>query len=198
MTMACLNQEEWNSTAPVMGMGPDGREGMQCLMQEMGGPEGMAAALGAGDENALPALFAAAAGCGLDMGGPPSQAPVAPTATPEPTATPTLEPSETPEHNLDRLRRRSRRPDLLDCGAVSPLPPKNAAQTTTLTTTTTPHQSNRASSRRKAASTAPTREGGSRASKRRTSSTSSPAPRPTTAASVPPVRQPGRSSHPTS
>ena len=97
LTMACLNQEEWNSTAPVMGMGPDGREGMQCLMQEMGGPEGMAAALGAGDENALPALFAAAAGCGLDMGGPPSQAPVAPTATPEPTATPTLEPSETPE-----------------------------------------------------------------------------------------------------
>ena len=97
LTMACLNQEEWNSAAPVIGMGPDGREGMQCLMQEMGGPEGMAAALGAGDENALPALFAAAAGCGLDMGGPPSQAPVAPTATPEPTATPTLKPSETPD-----------------------------------------------------------------------------------------------------
>ena len=96
LSMACLNQEEWNSAAPVIGMGPDGREGMQCLIQEMGGPEGMAAALGAGEENALPALFAAAGGCGLDMGDPPSQAPVAPTATPEPTstATPTQPPTQ--------------------------------------------------------------------------------------------------------
>ena len=41
----------------------------------------MAAALGAEDESGFMALFAAAAGCGLDMGGPPSQVPVVPTAT---------------------------------------------------------------------------------------------------------------------
>ena len=42
----------------------------------------MAAALGAEDESGFMALFAAAAGCGLDIGGPPSQVPVVPTATP--------------------------------------------------------------------------------------------------------------------
>ena len=79
LTMACLNQEEWNAAAPTMDMGPDDREGMQCLLAEMGGPEGMAAALGAEDESGFMALFTAAAECELDMGGPPSQAPIGPT-----------------------------------------------------------------------------------------------------------------------
>ena len=82
LTLACLNQEEWDAAAPAMDMAPDDREGMQCLLAEMGGPEGMAAALGTEDQSGFMALFAAAAGCGLEMGGPPSQAPVAPTATP--------------------------------------------------------------------------------------------------------------------
>ena len=82
LTMACLNQEEWNAAAPTMDMEPNDREGMQCLLAEMGGPQGMAAALGDGDESGFMALFAAAAGCGLDMGGPPSQVPVVPATTP--------------------------------------------------------------------------------------------------------------------
>ena len=82
LTLACLNQEEWNAAAPAMDMGPDDREGMQCLLAEMGGPEGMAAALGAEDQSGFMVLFAAAAGCGLEMGGPPSQVPAVPTSTP--------------------------------------------------------------------------------------------------------------------
>ena len=82
LTMACLNQEEWNAAAPTMDMAPEDREGMQCLLEEMGGPEGMAAALRAEDESGFMALFAAAAGCGLDMGGPPSQVPIGPTGDP--------------------------------------------------------------------------------------------------------------------
>ncbi|MYC39262.1 MAG: hypothetical protein F4X66_20480 [Chloroflexi bacterium] len=82
LTLACLNQEEWNAAAPAMDMGPSDREGMQCLLAEMGGPEGMAAALEAEDESGFMALLAAAAGCGLEMGGPPSQVPVVPTGTP--------------------------------------------------------------------------------------------------------------------
>ena len=105
LTMACLNQEEWDAAAPAMDMALDDRKGMQCLLAEMGGPDGMAAALRAEDESGFMALLAAAAGCGLDIGGPPGQVPVVPTATPlptvtpvlEPTATPTLEPSKTPE-----------------------------------------------------------------------------------------------------
>ena len=87
LTLACLNPEEWNASAPAMAMGPDDRVGMQCLLEEMGGPQGMAAALGADDQSGFTALFAAAAGCGLEMGGPPGQMSPAVTATPEPTAT---------------------------------------------------------------------------------------------------------------
>lgn len=103
LTMACLNSEEWNAIAHAVDMRPDDREGMQCLLEEMGGPQGMAAALGAEGQGGFTALFAAAAGCRLEMGGPPGQVPPAVTATPEPSATPasaatpTTEPPETPE-----------------------------------------------------------------------------------------------------
>ena len=82
LTLACLNEEEWNAATPAMDMAPEDREGMQCLLAEMGGPEGMAATLGAEDESGFISLLAAAAGCGLDMGGPPSQVPVVPTTAP--------------------------------------------------------------------------------------------------------------------
>ncbi len=97
LTLACLNPEEWNAAAPAMDMRPDDRAGMRCLLEEMGGPQGMAAVLGAEAQSGFTALFAAAAGCGMEMGGPPGQLSPAVTATPEPTATPTIEPSETPE-----------------------------------------------------------------------------------------------------
>ena len=95
LTLACLNQEEWNAAAPAMDMGLDDRAGMQCLLEEMGGPQGMATALGTDDQSGFTALFAAAAGCGLGIGGPPGQMPPAATATPEPTAAPTATPTPT-------------------------------------------------------------------------------------------------------
>ena len=33
VTIACLNDEEWEAVAPEMGMRPEGRAGMQCLME---------------------------------------------------------------------------------------------------------------------------------------------------------------------
>ena len=124
LTLTCLNQEEWDVAAPAMDMGPDDREGMQCLLAEMGGPDEMAAALRAEDERGFMALFAAAAGCGLEMGGPPSQVPVVPTATPLPTATPV--PAATPTH--------SRMPTV----TLTPTPTPTSAPTPSPTPTPTP------------------------------------------------------------
>jgi hypothetical protein len=38
VTMACLNDEEWDSAALKMGIETDGREGMRCLLEQLGGP----------------------------------------------------------------------------------------------------------------------------------------------------------------
>ena len=67
LTLSCLNEEEWETAAPALGMQPGERENLQCVMEQMGGPEGMAATLGAGDESSFMALFGAAMGCGLQM-----------------------------------------------------------------------------------------------------------------------------------
>ena len=156
LTLACLNTEEWNATAPAMDMGPGDQEGMQCLLEEMGGPQGMAAALGAGNQSGFTALLAAAAGCGLEMGGPPGQVTPAATATPEPTATPvpTATPTATPMpteaptqapraalRTVARHHRRPRKPLLRIQGRRLP---------------GTRHPSNPESSTPKAASTVPT------------------------------------------
>ena len=84
VTMACLNDEEWEATAPIVEMGPDDREGMQCLMEALGGPGNMAAAMTAAQEGEFAELASAGTECGLEMGPPPGQAP----ATPPPASTP--------------------------------------------------------------------------------------------------------------
>ena len=96
VTMACLNDEEWEEAASKTGIGPDEREGMQCLLDQLGGPGPMAAAMIAAGEGDFTGLSKAGAKCGLDMGPAPSQAPArtppAPTATvetPTPVSTPT-------------------------------------------------------------------------------------------------------------
>ena len=68
LTLSCLNDEEWEAVAPALDMGPDDRESLQCLLAELGGPEGLAALL---DPAAGPpmALFGAAMSCGLQMDG---------------------------------------------------------------------------------------------------------------------------------
>ena len=83
VTLACLNQEEWEATAPWVGMNLDERDGMVCVLEELGGPGEMAAAMIAANEGHATTLSAAAMECGLDM----ETAPAEPTATPVPTAT---------------------------------------------------------------------------------------------------------------
>ena len=88
VTIACLNDEEWEATAPQVGMGPSEREGMQCLMEALGGPGPMATAMTAAGEGDFTDLAKAGADCELDMGPAPSQAPATP--PPAPTSTTTL------------------------------------------------------------------------------------------------------------
>ncbi len=73
LTLSCLNEEEWQAAAPSLDMDPDDRKGLQCVMNELGGPEGMAAALQPADGGPPVAFFAAAQKCEIAMGpgGPP-------------------------------------------------------------------------------------------------------------------------------
>ena len=96
VTLACLNQEEWESTAPSVGINLDQREGMLCLLGELGGPAEMAVAMKAANQGDTTTLSAAAMECGLDMGPRPGQTPAEPTATPMPTATPVPTPTPQP------------------------------------------------------------------------------------------------------
>ena len=82
VTTACLTDQEWEVTAPQVGMSPDERAGMQCLMAELGGPGNMAEAMLAAQEGDLTSMANAGAECGLDMGPAPGQTPVRPPPTP--------------------------------------------------------------------------------------------------------------------
>ena len=110
VALSCLNEEEWEAASPVLELGPYNPEGLQCLLDKVGGPEGIAA-LASPDAGPPIALFAAAFECNLAfMEGPPpptpapaptatqTPVPAAPTATPvpAPTATPVPAPTSTP------------------------------------------------------------------------------------------------------
>ena len=82
VTTACLNDEEWAAAASRTGMGPGEREGMQCLLAQLGGPGEMAEAMIAAGEGNFTDLARARAECGLDMGLAPGQESVAPPPTP--------------------------------------------------------------------------------------------------------------------
>ena len=95
VTMACLNDEEWRTAGPQVGMGPDEREGMQCLLAALGGPGQMAVAMTAAQEGDITEMAQAGMECGLEMGPPPGQSPGTP--PPAPTATTTAPaPASTP------------------------------------------------------------------------------------------------------
>ena len=78
VTMACLTDQEWEATAPQVGVGPSEREGMQCLLEQLGGPGEMAEAMIAAGEGNFTDLARARAECGLDMGLAPGQESVTP------------------------------------------------------------------------------------------------------------------------
>ena len=89
VTLSCLNQEEWELASPALELGPYNPEGLQCVLDKLGGPEGLAA-MTSPDAGPPIALFGAAVECNLAfMEGPPAPPP-APTATsaPAPTAMP--------------------------------------------------------------------------------------------------------------
>ena len=50
LTLMCLNDEEWEGTAAMLGSAPEERENLQCVLEKMGGPEGFAETLGAGEK----------------------------------------------------------------------------------------------------------------------------------------------------
>ena len=98
VTMACLNDEEWDQAAPAVGISEEKRAQAQCLMAGLGGPRQMAEAMQAAGEGDSTKLAEAGAVCGLNMAPASGQAPVTPTPTVTPTAasTATSTPTETP------------------------------------------------------------------------------------------------------
>ena len=93
LILTCFNDEEFAEAAPALDVNPEDREGLLCVVDELGGPEKFAAALSGEDEDAFLAMMGAAMGCGLEMeGGPvPDPAPTAaPVPTPESTTTPPI------------------------------------------------------------------------------------------------------------
>ena len=43
--LSCLNEEEWEAASPALELRPEDREGVRCVMEELGGPDGVAEAL---------------------------------------------------------------------------------------------------------------------------------------------------------
>ena len=103
VTTACLTDQEWEVTAPQVGMSPDERAGMQCLMAELGGPGNMAEAMLAAQEGDLTSMANAGAECGLDMG-PMPPAPPAPTLATTLVITVAAIPAELPEYDRSDWR----------------------------------------------------------------------------------------------
>ena len=69
VSLSCLNEEEWRVAGPAMGMTAEDQEGLQCLLEAMGGPEGIGALM---DQEEGPlAFFGAAIACGLESAGQP-------------------------------------------------------------------------------------------------------------------------------
>ncbi len=68
LTLGCLNDEEFAASAPALDMTPEDRESLDCVFAQLGGPEGIAEALGSEDGAGVMAIFGAAIGCGLQMG----------------------------------------------------------------------------------------------------------------------------------
>ena len=82
VTVACLTDEEWEETAPMLGMTPGERMVMQCLLAELDGPAEMAKAMTAAQDGEFTNLAGAGAECGLELGSPPGQPPGTPPPAP--------------------------------------------------------------------------------------------------------------------
>ena len=70
LTLACLNEDEWELASPALELGPYNPEGLQCVLDKVGGPEGLAA-MASPDAGPPIALFGAALECNLAFIQPP-------------------------------------------------------------------------------------------------------------------------------
>ena len=70
LTISCLSDEELMAAGPALGMTPEDRDGMQCVMQELAGPQGLAAVLSAEDECGIMTFFGAGVRMRTELGGP--------------------------------------------------------------------------------------------------------------------------------
>ena len=97
VTLSCLNEEEWEVASPTLELGPYNPEGLQCLLEKVGGPDGLAA-MTSPDAGPPIALFGAALECNLAfVTGEQPAPPPAPTATPVPAPTAAPTPTAAPE-----------------------------------------------------------------------------------------------------
>ena len=67
LTLSCLNEEEWMLYVPPMIMNPDDRGKLQCVVETLGGPEELAAALQSSDGAVSEGFRNAAIECGLQI-----------------------------------------------------------------------------------------------------------------------------------
>ncbi len=73
VTLACLNDEEWEAAVPKVGVEQGEQKGMRCLLDELGGPAEMASAMAAANEGDFGGFAAAGMNCGLDTGAGPAR-----------------------------------------------------------------------------------------------------------------------------
>lgn len=68
LTLSCLNEEEWGLYVSPLVMDQDDRGKLQCVVETLGGPAELAAALQSGEGGVSETPLNAAIDCGLQMG----------------------------------------------------------------------------------------------------------------------------------
>ena len=125
VSVACLNDEEWATAAPRLGMGPEDREEMVCIMVALGGPAKMAKAMTeamkAGDVVEGTALFTAGLECGMEPWPEPAATTGPATETPTPMPTAAL---ETPRETATPVKTSPATPMLTPTPEPTPTPPE--------------------------------------------------------------------------
>ncbi len=73
LALSCLNDEELQTASARLGTQPEEIENLKCVLEELGGPEGLVEALQVEEGEFPTAFFEAAFKCGASMMGPPGQ-----------------------------------------------------------------------------------------------------------------------------
>ena len=71
LTLSCLNEDEWQISSSGLGLGPNDRESLECVTTQLGGPQGVAAAMQPKEDEPPTAYINAAMTCGLQTTGAP-------------------------------------------------------------------------------------------------------------------------------